>query len=333
MDNLFSNAFERLLEDQCPLQRVRQIEAGGSPATLWSAIEESGFLDALVDEAKGGAGLNLTEAYSLLELCGRHAVPVALAETMVARAILSAANVEFSQGGIGLATAANNTDGSIGCDVVGSGRELSWVFMQTGAENLLLPVISATCTPGSNSLGARLQWPAAAVLEGIRVPGEFDLMTLQGCVFAAQLAGGLMTVFERTLQFANERVQFGRPIGKFQAIQHQLAIISEHAFAARMAAQIGCNSTTAIPQKLRVAVAKARASEAALEVATMAHSIHGAIGFTEEFDLQIFTRRLHSWRQAGGSESYWHEVLGAELTTEAAGCSLDVIRQLTDCPN
>ena len=117
-------------------------------------------------------------------------------------------------------------------------------------------------------------------------------------------------------EYANERHQFGRPIGKFQAIQHQLSVISEHTFAARMAAQIGCHGDAATPDRLRVAVAKARTSEAALEVAALAHSIHGAIGFTEEFDLQLFTRRLHLWRQAAGAESYWHGVVGDALVDD-----------------
>jgi acyl-CoA dehydrogenase len=132
-------------------------------------------------------------------------------------------------------------------------------------------------------------------------------------------------VFSRTLQYANDRNQFGRPIGKFQAIQHQLSVISEHVFAARMAAQMGCSG-----DRLRVAIAKARTGEAALEVAALSHSIHGAIGFTEEFDLQMYTRRLHAWRQAGGSESYWHDVLGTELVDHRQGLALDLIRATTD---
>ena len=106
--------------------------------------------------------------------------------------------------------------------------------------------------------------------------------------------------------------------------------MAEHSFAAHMAAQLGCASDTATPDPVRVAVAKARTSEAALEVASLSHSIHGAIGFTHEFDLQLFTRRLHAWRQTGGSESYWHTVLGQELLNQRSGLALDVIRSATD---
>jgi acyl-CoA dehydrogenase len=100
-------------------------------------------------------------------------------------------------------------------------------------------------------------------------------------------------------------------------------------FAARMAAQIGSHSKNSIPDLHRVAVAKARSSEAALEVAALSHSIHGAIGFTAEFDLQLLTRRLHLWRQAAGSESYWHSVLGQALVNHQ-GMALDLVRNTTD---
>jgi acyl-CoA dehydrogenase len=131
------------------------------------------------------------------------------------------------------------------------------------------------------------------------------------------------------LQFADNRQQFGKPIGKFQAIQHQLSVMAEHVFAARMAAQIGCYSKSITPDLNRVAVAKARTSEASLEVASLSHSIHGAIGFTAEFDLQLFTRRLHLWRQAAGSESYWHGVLGQALIKQDC-LAIDLIRNTTD---
>lgn len=72
-----------------------------------------------------------------------------------------------------------------------------------------------------------------------------------------------------------------------------------------------------------------RCSEAALAVAELAHAIHGAIGFTEEYDLQLFTRRLHAWRQTAGSESYWHDVAGQALLAHT-GLTLDLVRGITD---
>jgi len=330
MDDLLSHALRQLLQDQCTPALVRAVERGESPAAFWGKLEESGFADALVPEEQGGAGLPLADVFPLLELCGSHAVPVPLAETMLARALLAHAGVERPAGSIALAQGATAPGGGLRCAAVTFGRVADWALVRHGAQCLLLPVAHAERGKAVFPLDAALTWGSAALAAAKRVAGDHDLHALQACAGAAQLAGTLMAVFTRTLQYANDRNQFGRPIGKFQAIQHQLAVLSEHAFAARMAAQIGCHAAGAVPQRLRVAVAKARTSEAALEVAALAHSIHGAIGFTEEFDLQLYTRRLHAWRQAAGSESYWHEVLGEDLVDRRDGLALDLLREVTD---
>ncbi len=148
-----------------------------------------------------------------------------------------------------------------------------------------------------------------------RAQGVVPNLETTACLIAAQMAGAMQRVLEMTLQFANDRQQFGRPLGKFQAIQHQLAVMAEQVLAARMAAQIGCSALATI----NAAIAKARTSEAAVEVTALAHSIHGAMGFTADHDLQLFTRRLHSWRLQAGSESYWHEVLGQSVLNAPLG--------------
>jgi acyl-CoA dehydrogenase len=92
-----------------------------------------------------------------------------------------------------------------------------------------------------------------------------------------------------------------------------------------MAAQIGFDADGPLPQPLRAAGAKARASEAAGMVAPMAHAIHGAIGVTAELDLQLFTRRLHEWRADFGSERAWNTVLGRALLATGES-TLDFMR-------
>lgn len=166
-----------------------------------------------------------------------------------------------------------------------------------------------------------------------RANGSKPDLESSACLIAAQMAGAMQRVLEMTLQFANDRQQFGRPLGKFQAIQHQLAVMAEQVLAARMAAQMGCIATGNRPGKMNAAIAKARAGEAAVEVAALAHSIHGAIGFTADHDLQLFTRRLHAWRLEAGSESYWHEVLGQAVLNAPQGepwqpHALDILRSI-----
>jgi acyl-CoA dehydrogenase len=137
-------------------------------------------------------------------------------------------------------------------------------------------------------------------------------------------------VLATTVTFANQREQFGRPIGKFQAVQHQLAVMAEQVTAARIAAQIGCaggnEGDGLVPDELRAAVAKSRTSEAAAIVAPMAHAIHGAIGITADLDLQLYTRRLHAWRMDHGSEHAWNRVLGLAVLASPHTLALDFLR-------
>ncbi|MCY1232193.1 hypothetical protein D9M68_670430 [compost metagenome] len=95
-----------------------------------------------------------------------------------------------------------------------------------------------------------------------------------------------------------------------------MALVHSAAPAARRST---CPRACSRPLRLAAAIAKARSSEAAQLVAASAHALHGAIGVTEEYDLQLLTRRLHEWRAAHGSEACWSMQVGeALLATEAA---------------
>ncbi len=340
MDNdMFADAARNVLADQCTPAVVRAIEAGGCTAgaatALWAQLEATGLADALLSEGDGGAGLGLGQVFGVLEQCGAHALPLPLGETMVARALLAQAGVARPVGSIAMARGENTAAGGLHCALVRSGQVAQSVLVQAGSAWHLLAIEGAQAGAQALALDAAISWSAAQVqaAPAVAVDAALDLRTLQAAVVAAQMAGALGSVFQRTLQYANERQQFGRPIGKFQAIQHQLAVMSEHVFAARMAAQLGCSAghggRGVLPERLRVATAKARCSEAALVVSELAHAIHGAIGFTAEYDLQLFTRRLHAWRQTAGSEAYWYGVAG-EALLEHRGLTLDLVRRITD---
>lgn len=243
-DDLFADAARQLLQGECTPARVRAIEAGGSPRALWQSLEQAGFADALVPEHAGGAGLALAQLFDVWSLAGAHALPVPLGETMLARALLAGAGAERPPGAIALAQGLLQPDGSLHCAPVRLGAVADSALVQHAQGWSLLPVAQAQSEPAAFCLDVNLRWSAdqvrAAPAPAIALPDGLDLRTLQAGLVAAQLAGALMEVFQRTLQYANDRQQFGRPIGKFQAIQHQLAVMSEHVFAARMAARLGC---------------------------------------------------------------------------------------------
>ena len=127
---------------------------------------------------------------------------------------------------------------------------------------------------------------------------------------SVMMAGAMDEVLKLTVQYANDRVQFGRPIGKFQAIQQQLSILAENVAASGVAAAVAVEAAAKGDLALAVAAAKSRVGEAAGKVAEIAHQVHGAIGFTHEHRLHHLTRRLWSWRDEYGVESEWSRELG-----------------------
>jgi len=320
--------FDRLLGDLCPPAAVRAIEGGADAGALWSQLESSGFLDTLVPEAAGGAGLRLADAFALFAIEGRHALPAPAAHTMLARALLMAERLEVPRGPIAIAAETHvGADGAISCPGAPYGLVAHAMVVATVDGWRVLPTAGAErrSTGVHGSLRADLHWrsPPAGALAGRR---RVAWREAGAALAAALLAGALQRVLGLTVAFANERIQFGRSIGKFQAIQHQIAVLAEHAVAAHMAAQIGCSGDGPLPHPLRAALAKARASEAAAIAAPTAHAVHGAIGVTAELDLQLYTRRLHELRADFGAETHWNRVLGRALLDSNAPCALDFMR-------
>ncbi len=347
MDSMIRDALAALLADRCAPNVVRSIEAGESPADLWRAVREAGFADALLGESQGGAGLPIAAVAECWMLLGQYALPMPLAETMIARSLLADSGIAAPDSPIALGRATRAAGGTIRCAAVAGARTAGSVLVTVGDETRLVSVAHACTEPCAFELDLTLEWSEADWRAAPQLSHHVDTRLAQALVLSLQLAGALDTVFKRSLSWANEREQFGKPIGKFQAIQHQLSLMAEESFAAGMAARMAClphpgehggSATSALPgvlstlDPLRIAIAKARTSEAALQVAQTAHAIHGAIGFTHEFDLQLLTRRLHAWRQAAGSESAWHDTIGHQLITQSSPVSLDLLRVATDVP-
>ena len=326
--NEIADAFDRLLAEACPPEVVRAAESGTPPRELWGMLESSGFLDALVPSASGGAGLGLADAFALFVAEGRHAAPVPIGPTLLVRALFAAEGLATPAGSIAIADAvAIDADGSMACHATPHGLTADWIATAAPDGWQLLPTAAAQRRPTGvhGSLRADLNWPEIPA-NAIDVPGSIPWRDIGAALTAAQLAGAAERVLRLTLAHANDRVQFGRSIGKFQAIQHQLAVMAEHVLAAHMAAEIGCAGRGPLPDRLRAAEAEARASEAAALIANIAHAIHGAIGITAEMNLQLYTRRLHEWRSDFGAETHWNRVLGRALLQSDHRLALDFMR-------
>ena len=134
----------------------------------------------------------------------------------------------------------------------------------------------------------------------------------------AQIAGALQSALERSIAYALERKQFGRPIGQFQAVQQQLALFGAETAAATCASRSAAIAASAGDASFQIAAAKLRANQAIGVATATAHQVHGAIGFTREYALRHATQRLWSWRSEYGNDRYWSEQLGRAVIERGA---------------
>ncbi len=327
---MFVDAIEAILQDQFTPATIRAIEMAGDAMPAWQALADAGFLELLAREQAGGAGLGLSDLFPILTTIGRHAVPVPLAQSIAARALLARAGAIVPTGMITLAQSCRrDADGALVCAYTPFGTIADHV-LAGGPDGLLLLDCryarrEATGVHGSQC--ASLHWPAGHA--AVPLPGvtSNELQAWGAALHAALIAGAAARVGEMTLHYCQDRSQFGKAIGKYQAVQHQLAVMAEHIAAATVAAELAFSADGAQPARLPAAIAKARSSEAAQLVAATAHALHGAIGVTEEYDLQLFTRRLHEWRSAHGSEARWAPAVGDALLAEGMS-TVEFVRSL-----
>lgn len=330
MDSVFYDSTHRLLEQECTPAVIRQVESTGRADALWAALEQSGFADALVPESANGAGLSLADAWPIVFALGRHVVPSPFAQTMVARAWLHAAGLKLPVGSVTFAPfQVSEEKGAVSCRNVSFGRIADHVIVQLDHRVLVLAAkdASTAISGGHGSLDADMRWPATAVQAAQHAEVAPHLMAnLQAWCLAGLIAGAADRVLEMTLDYANQREQFGKPIGRFQAMQQQISEMAEQVFGVRMASEMSCRSESFQPTPLLAALAKMQASQAVAKIASIAHATHGAIGVTQEYDLQLYTRRLREWARAGGGQGYWAARIGAGAMASPHG-ALDFIRE------
>ncbi|MBI4201089.1 MAG: acyl-CoA dehydrogenase, partial [Chloroflexi bacterium] len=130
----------------------------------------------------------------------------------------------------------------------------------------------------------------------------------------AEMLGGADRVLEMTVSYVKDRAQFGRPVGSFQAVQHHCANMATDVEGCRYVTyQAAWRVSERLPAAREVAIAKAWVSDAYQRVCSLAHQCHGAIGFTKEYDLQLFTRRAKAAEVAYGDSDRHRELVAQSL--------------------
>jgi len=177
-----------------------------------------------------------------------------------------------------------------------------------GVRQELLKTIASDRQSEVTLTGVRV--PAGAVLGRVDEGWPIVERTLQRAAagISVWMVGGAQQVLDMTVEYAKNRIQFGRPIGSFQAIQHHCANMAVDVEGARYVAyQAAWKVSEGLDAGLEVSIAKAWTSDAYRRVCALAHQCHGAIGFTKDHNLQLYTRRAKSAEVMWGDPDFHRE--------------------------
>ncbi|MFB4164994.1 acyl-CoA dehydrogenase family protein [Alteribacillus sp. JSM 102045] len=325
----------KIMNDICTKELVNDAEQGHWAAELWDVLTDSGMIKVSIPEEKGGTGGSYTDALNILRLAGKYSAPIPLAETFLGNWLLNDLGQQVSDEPLTVAFPNINKLLNFkknGDDWILSGKVSSvpWarfakqmiVIGKTESEHVL-----ALIKPehGKIKFSQNLAGEArdSIIFDNILItdcpviPIKYDWVVNQlwyggALTRIVLMTGALERVLELTKVYSSERSQFGRPIHRFQAIQHQLALLAGEYAAAGVATDYAIQAYQEGHLSKEIAMAKIRINEAAGHAATIAHQVHGAFGFTYEHILHQNTRRLWSWRDEFGTETEW----GAQLANQ-----------------
>lgn len=331
LDQLLKDTAERLFGDLCDRSQIEQVEKGEWAGSLWDAIEATGLIDARDPEGDGQALLPLTTLSVIVRALGEFAVPLPVAETLLAQRQLILAGLAVAEGPLSVAPygsqlALQQRDGrwflSGLLKRVPWGRHVRAFVCEVAHDRGVALVCVRNVKPERLGTNLANEPRDDFVLTDHALFAE-DLAFLSNApsrleregrlMRALQITGALGRTLGMTVQYSMERIQFGRTIAKFQAVQHQVATMATHAAAAAAASEAAVNSAEEHSADFEIMAAKLRASEAAGVCCRVAHQVHGAMGFTHEHALHTLTRRLMSWRDEFGSEVQCGQWIGEQI--------------------
>lgn len=324
------DTLRRFLAERCPSTRVREVMESddGHDRELWKGLAELGVGAILIAEEHGGLGGELLDAALVAEELGYAAAPgPMLATTMATAAVVEGADLAAKQRWLGhlaagesIATVAIGEDGSewrpehlrtqathgrlSGAKTLVPYASLAdfMVVAASDAEGPGLWLVDGSaaglelCTLEVNDRTRRLDAVTFSEVEATKLGGGelLDRVLAAGSVLiAADAYGGASRCLEMTRSYVLEREQFGRVIGSFQAVKHQLADMVAELEPSLSLWWYSAHAFDHIKDQAprHAAMAKAHLSGVFENIVRQATELHGGIGFTWEFDLHLWFRR------------------------------------------
>lgn len=297
-------------------------------ADPWAAADAAGLPNVMMREEAGGFGGGFEDAAIVLMAAGRNAAALPIAEAILAAKVLSDAGLAAG-GNISFAATNEGEAQVLAGEITFSGvlRNVSFgrdaervaVLIEHGGKKLICSFARADATrieeranpadeprdhlhfTHAKGQCAETKWNAAQFFRSM------------AWARACQMTGAMEAALALAAAHVRDRQQFGRALASFQAIQQQMALFAEETAAARMACVAAARVADRGNAEFEMAAAKLRANQAASVATSVAHQVHGAIGFTREYDLQHFTRRLWAWKSEFGNDRHWASEIGARV--------------------
>jgi alkylation response protein AidB-like acyl-CoA dehydrogenase len=342
--SLLQESVGRFLDRAAPLERVRQFAAEDQPraADVWDGLCDQGVPSLLIPEEQGGIGLSLLEAALVAETLGSRVAPVPLVATavMVPLAIMLAGSAQqksrwlskLAEGsaiaGAALTEAIGARDGA-GVRSEGSKLHGAALFVLDFEADLYLVADERRALHLVDAHAQGLERRALATIDATRRVGELVFQNVPAellpgsedpeicarvidagrIVLAADTLGAAQTMLTRAVEYSKQRIQFGRPVGSFQAVKHLCAEMAAELEPCRAMLWYAAYAFDAIPDEARLTAChtKAHLSEVATFVARTATEVHGGIGFTDELGLHLWFKRVGANRQLLGGPAQLRE--------------------------
>jgi acyl-CoA dehydrogenase len=301
---------------------------------LWHALDDLGLVRLTGAEGSGGSAAGWYEAAELLSAAVRNGVRIPLAEhDLLACWLLDALGMPTGDGAVRTVCLLNERGVAMDVPWVSGADRVVMVWRSDDGHHAAdVPTATLDLTPGRNLIGEPRHTVAAgpaarSASAGVPVdPTLVEQLRLKSAlVRAIQVCAALDRALDLSIEHATSRIQFGRPLSRFQALQNLIADIAAEAALARSATEAALGVAVASQWSgpnvaFLVAAARSCAGHASSVVVRNAHQVHGAIGTTREHRLHEFTRAALAWRSEFGSVRYWDEWLtDAALSAGSTG--------------
>jgi alkylation response protein AidB-like acyl-CoA dehydrogenase len=308
-----------LLDNYASPARVRAHTESGAAydSELWNAMVEQGWPAIEVDEAHGGVGLGTVEAVLLAEEVGRHAAPAPFVPVVLALdALAHAGELERCErilAGDALPCVAWSADEPV---PYAPSADLAIVLTDDGVYTQDLT--DHPRREPAMDLTRELGWLPFDTQAARRI-GDIDArerLRNRGATFAcSDLLGSASHALELAVEYAKDRVQFGRPIGSFQAVKHRCAdmLVDVEGMRSTTYWAAWCLSADDPEVSVAASTAKIWCADASKRVMASALQVHGGVGFTWEHDLHFFMKRAQLDQLAFGDATAHRARLAALL--------------------